>query len=390
MTFTAVPLGPIVTIYKALRFLTLWISIEQGMDILFENSIAPSSGDTDDQLQISISLLRYDGDYSPAPDLPRTAVKMVIAAAVQSLEVLEDDVATQCSLSRHANNVSHAKKLCQQSPESKRGMFFGASTGDEAVTMTRHSGTVRTHNLISYGELVESECFDNGDSFGHRDTQYQEIATADTFVRNRRAPVMSPSLGVAGGLETDGPCDGGPSLGCVGFSIYDVPCRSGDTGWRAESQDGTCTFIGDGHTPTLGLRHVGNKQVTTYRRRPTDLTMESLLALEARLPLPAAAAALGVSPAELRRACRRLGVPRWRHRAAAAAAAAAAAPAARTVAYAANLRRRYGNVPSPPQPAPAPSAGGDTASREALSLCCAGDSTHPEPQGCSRCSGLRM
>ncbi len=74
-------------------------------------------------------------------------------------------------------------------------------------------------------------------------------------------------------------------------------------------------------------------------------SLETVLALEARLPLPAAAAALGVSPAALRRACRRLGVPRWRHRAHAAAAAAAAAPAARAVAYAANLRRRYGGGP---------------------------------------------
>ena len=80
-------------------------------------------------------------------------------------------------------------------------------------------------------------------------------------------------------------------------------------------------------------------------RAAAGSTLEIALALEARLPLPAAAAALGVSPAELRRACRRLGVPRWRHRAHAATAAAAAAPAARTVAYAANLRRRYGGRP---------------------------------------------
>jgi hypothetical protein len=73
-----------------------------------------------------------------------------------------------------------------------------------------------------------------------------------------------------------------------------------------------------------------------------SLTLETVLALEARMPLPAAAAALGVSTAELRRACRRLGIPRWRYRAHAATAAAAAAPGARTVAYAANLRRRYG------------------------------------------------
>ena len=82
-----------------------------------------------------------------------------------------------------------------------------------------------------------------------------------------------------------------------------------------------------------------------------SLTLESVLELEARLPLSAAAAALGVSPSELRRACRRLGVRRWRHRAHAAAAAAAASPAARTVAYAANLRRRYGGAATATSPA---------------------------------------
>jgi hypothetical protein len=56
------------------------------------------------------------------------------------------------------------------------------------------------------GELVVSAGCDNGDSFGKRDTQYQEIATADTLVQNRSAPVisLSSSLGVAGGLETEG------------------------------------------------------------------------------------------------------------------------------------------------------------------------------------------
>ena len=71
------------------------------------------------------------------------------------------------------------------------------------------------------------------------------------------------------------------------------------------------------------------------------LTLEDIRVLEKRHPLAAAAAALGVSPAELRRACRRLGIPRWRHRAHAAAAAALAAPELRTVVYAASLRRRY-------------------------------------------------
>ena len=80
------------------------------------------------------------------------------------------------------------------------------------------------------------------------------------------------------------------------------------------------------------------------KARLAALTREAVQALEERLPLPAAAAALGVSPAELRRACRRLGVPRWRHRAHAAAAAAVAAPTARAMAYAANLRRRYGKA----------------------------------------------
>jgi hypothetical protein len=75
-----------------------------------------------------------------------------------------------------------------------------------------------------------------------------------------------------------------------------------------------------------------------------SLTLESVLELEARLPLSAAAAALGVSPYELRRACRSLGVRRWSHRAHAAAATAVASPAARTMAYAANLRRRYGGA----------------------------------------------
>ncbi len=94
-----------------------------------------------------------------------------------------------------------------------------------------------------------------------------------------------------------------------------------------------------------------------------------VLELETRLPLSAAAAALGVSPADLRRACRPLGVRRWRHRAHAAAAAAAASPVARTVAYAANLRRRYALLaseslaqppltrPTPTSPIPARAAG---------------------------------
>ena len=89
----------------------------------------------------------------------------------------------------------------------------------------------------------------------------------------------------------------------------------------------------------------GGGEVILREQGPSaSLTLESVLDLEARLPLSAAAAAACVSPAELRRACRRLGVRRWRHRAHAAAAAAAASPAARTVAYAANLRRRYGGA----------------------------------------------
>ena len=113
----------------------------------------------------------------------------------------------------------------------------------------------------------------------------------------------------------------------------------------------------------------GGDGVSRGQRLGASLTLESVLDLEARLPLSAAAAALGVSPAELRRACRRLGVRRWRHRAHAAAAAAAASPVARTVAYAANLRRRYALLaseslaqppltrPTPTSPIPAQAAG---------------------------------
>ena len=72
-----------------------------------------------------------------------------------------------------------------------------------------------------------------------------------------------------------------------------------------------------------------------------SLTMEDLRELEERLPLHAAAASLGISMTDLRRACRRLGIFRWRHRARAAFAAAVAEPEARAVSYAANLRRQY-------------------------------------------------
>ena len=77
------------------------------------------------------------------------------------------------------------------------------------------------------------------------------------------------------------------------------------------------------------------------RQEASALTLDTIQDLEERLSLSAAAAALGVSPAELRRACRRLGVQRWRHRAHAATAAAVAAPEERAVAYTANLRRKY-------------------------------------------------
>ncbi len=46
-----------------------------------------------------------------------------------------------------------------------------------------------------------------------------------------------------------------------------------------------------------------------------SLTLENVLAMETRLPISAATAALGMSPAELRSACHRLGVSNWRHRA---------------------------------------------------------------------------
>ena len=72
-----------------------------------------------------------------------------------------------------------------------------------------------------------------------------------------------------------------------------------------------------------------------------QLTLAAIRSLEQRLPLHAAAAVLGITPHELRAACRHLGISRWHHRAHAAAAAAVAAPERRTVAYAANLRRRY-------------------------------------------------
>ena len=78
------------------------------------------------------------------------------------------------------------------------------------------------------------------------------------------------------------------------------------------------------------------------------ITLAAIRTLEQQLPLPDAAATLGVTPAELRRACRSLGITRWQHRAHAAAAAAAAAPELRAVAYAANLRRRYRSAAGPP------------------------------------------
>ena len=76
--------------------------------------------------------------------------------------------------------------------------------------------------------------------------------------------------------------------------------------------------------------------------RTDSVSLTQIQALERQAPLPAAAASLGMTPSELRRACRRLGIDRWRFRAHAAAAAAAAAPESRAVAYVANLRRRYG------------------------------------------------
>ena len=77
-----------------------------------------------------------------------------------------------------------------------------------------------------------------------------------------------------------------------------------------------------------------------------ELTLELLRELEGRMALPAAAALLGTSPADLRRACRSLGVARWSHRAAAAAQAAMSEPETRAMAYVAILRRRL-NRPAP-------------------------------------------
>jgi hypothetical protein len=147
----------------------------------------------------------------------------------------------------------------------------------------------------------------------------------------------------------------------------------------------------------------GGNDAGEKRGLGASLTLGSVLAMEARMPLSPAAAALGISLSELRRACRRLGVPRWRHRAHAAAAAAAASPTARTVAYAANLRRRYGGQQLPPQPgdqealAPFPPGArveADARLREPLSWAevgpgssAAGDAAATEAADCSAAAG---
>jgi predicted secreted protein len=88
------------------------------------------------------------------------------------------------------------------------------------------------------------------------------------------------------------------------------------------------------HSPARRNEHApgGSEQVS----------LATIQSLEQQMPMSAAAAALGISIPDLRRACRLHGIRRWRHRAHAAAAAATSDPALRAVAYAANLRRRYG------------------------------------------------
>ena len=127
-----------------------------------------------------------------------------------------------------------------------------------------------------------------------------------------------------------------------------VQTKSGDSMFKL-NQETACSFpdadcrpssgkaLQDFSSPALPSSQCSNGLLSSE----PQLSLESIQALEQRFPLAHAAAALGVSPAELRRACRRLGIARWRHRAHAAAAAAIAAPELRTVAYAANLRRRY-------------------------------------------------
>ena len=341
------------------------------MDILFENSMAPSFPDADGRLQLSDSRWEYDGESKIGPDLRHEDMNLEVVAAAQSFELNEYIVTTEDSNLMQAG--IHAGTFREQSPEYDRSMFLEASTGDEAAVMPRYSGTVRTHFFSSESELVVSEDCDDRD----RDTQNQEVATAEVRAPDRCASAISSATVLAGAFETAGPCGGSPSLG-----------GRGDNGWRAEcellhmaSTDGTLSSAGDRNASILVPRLLSRGHVTAHRRAAACLTLEHVLALEARLPLPAAAAAIGLSPAELRRTCRRLGVPRWRHRAAAAAAAAAAAPAARTVAYVANLRRRYGGVPPPSQPPPPPSpwVGVDKAPQQASSFCCAGESTRHAP-----------
>ena len=315
------------------------------MDILFENAMAPFSVDTDDLLLMGTSGLD-DNPCNRDPDytyIPGTYVE--ISAAVQTFE--PHTTAQQLSIPRHANIVSCVRKSSEPSPECERSMFA------DAPTHARNSGSVPTHYLSSDGELVASEgCYD-GDCLGFHPAQSPQGAAAETRARSRHAPAASPSTGAAGAPEASRPCDGGP-LHTLGGDDHrpEVPDDTSGDGGYAEAQPrlrvlgpwGTSAPTGDRRTSTHEISRAGHSRMPAHGRG-APFTLETVRALEARMPLPAAATALGVSQAELRRACRRLGVTRWSHRAHAATAAAAAAPGARTVAYAVNLRRRYGGAP---------------------------------------------
>ena len=71
-----------------------------------------------------------------------------------------------------------------------------------------------------------------------------------------------------------------------------------------------------------------------------QLDFRTIMQLEADYSLASAAAVLGISQAELRSACRRLGIRRWNHRSSVAAAAAVAQADRKAVSYVFNLRRR--------------------------------------------------
>ena len=70
------------------------------------------------------------------------------------------------------------------------------------------------------------------------------------------------------------------------------------------------------HLPSVNSRHLpsGNVETRSFRM-PQDITETVIRSLETRMPLPAAAASIGISPAELRRICRSVGINRWNHRA---------------------------------------------------------------------------